>query len=220
MSQTGFARQPLDTIIARYNRVAPWYRYLEWTVLLAPGFRRRAARRLGLRPGQSVLEVGCGTGRNLGVLRAGVGPDGEVIGVDATAGMLAEARKLIERRGWRNVALVEADAATLTLDRQVDAVYFALSYSVMPDRDAALDRAWHALRPGGRLAIMDAGIPDSPLGRILAPAAEVVATLFPGDPYSRPWDDLKRLAPDVTTERFQLDLYFVCVARKPSVATA
>jgi ubiquinone/menaquinone biosynthesis C-methylase UbiE len=215
MSQTSFVRQPLDTVVARYDRIAPWYRYLEWTVLLAPGFRRRAAQRLGLRPGQSVLEIGCGTGRNLGVLRAGVGSDGEVLGVDATPGMLAEARKLIERRGWKNVSLVQADAATLTLDRQVDAVYFSLSYSVMPDREAALDRAWQALAPGGRLAIMDAGIPDSLLGRILGPAGEVVATLFPGDPYSRPWDDLRRLTPDVITERFQLDIYFVCVVCKP-----
>jgi demethylmenaquinone methyltransferase/2-methoxy-6-polyprenyl-1,4-benzoquinol methylase len=218
MSQTSFVRQPLDTVIARYNRVAPWYRYLEWTVLLAPGFRRRAAQRLALSPGQCVLEVGCGTGRNLAVLRAGVGPEGEVIGVDATPGMLAEAGKLIERRGWANVALVQADAATLTLDRQVDAVYFSLSYSAMPDRDAALERAWRALRPGGTLAIMDAGLSDNVLGRILAPAAELIATAFPGDPYSRPWDDLRRLTPAVTTERFQLGLYFVCVARKPALA--
>jgi len=37
MSQASFVRQPLDSVIARYNRVAPLYRNLEWTVLLAPG---------------------------------------------------------------------------------------------------------------------------------------------------------------------------------------
>jgi hypothetical protein len=61
---------------------------------------------------------------------------------------------------------------------------------------------------------MDAGIPDTRLGRLLVPAAEVVATLFPGDPYSEPWKDLTRLSPSVQIERYQFDLYFVCTARK------
>jgi ubiquinone/menaquinone biosynthesis C-methylase UbiE len=215
VSRSGFVRQPLDTVIARYSRVAPLYRYLEWTILLAPGFRRRAVQRLELRPGQRVLEVGCGTGRNLRLLSDGVGSGGKVIGVDATPSMLAQARKLIGRHCLTNVRLVQADAAQLELDEQVDVAYFSLSYSVMPDRDASLDRAWEALRPGGLLAIMDAGIPDSRLGRVLGPAAEVVATVFPGDPYSRPWEDLRRLSPTVETQRFQSDLYFVCSVRKP-----
>jgi hypothetical protein len=84
----------------------------------------------------------------------------------------------------------------------------------MPDRDGALDRAWEALRPGGLLAVMDAGMPDSRLGRILGRPAELVATLFPGDPYSRPWEDLRRLTSTVTTERFQLGLYFLCTVRR------
>jgi hypothetical protein len=62
---------------------------------------------------------------------------------------------------------------------------------------------------------MDAGIPDNRLGRLLSPAAEVIATVFPGDPYSEPWRDLARLSPSVQTERFQFDLYFICTARKP-----
>jgi demethylmenaquinone methyltransferase/2-methoxy-6-polyprenyl-1,4-benzoquinol methylase len=215
MSRSSFARQPLGRVIARYDRIAPWYRYLEWTILLAPGFRRRAVQQLQLHGGQRVLEVGCGTGRNLGLLRETVGAPGEVIGVDAAPGMLAETRKLIARRGWDNVSLIHADAASLTLETPVDVVYFSLSYSVMPDREGALDCAWRALNPGGRLAIMDAAIPEKGLGRVLEPAAELVATVFPGDPYTRPWEDLARLSPAVTTRRFQFGMYFVCSVEKP-----
>ena len=160
------------------------------------------------------MEVGCGTGRNMALLREAVGSEGEVIGVDASAGMLAEAQKMISRSSWQNVVLIHEDAAKLAFDQPVDVAYFSLSYSVLPDRDAALDAAWNAVRPGGRLAVMDAGIPDNRLGRLLAPAAEVVATVFPGDPYSEPWKDLARLSPTVQTERFQFSLYFICIAQK------
>ena len=215
VTRSTFVRQPLDEVVARYDRFAPWYRYLEWTILLAPGFRRRAVQRIGLRPGEGIVEMGCGTGRNLALLREAVGSDGQVIGVDASPGMLAEARKVVAHGGWDNVSLVNADAAALTLDEQVDAAYFSLSYSVMPDRSAALDRAWETVRPGGRLVVMDAGIPREGVAKLLGPLAEIVATAFPGDPYSEPWNDLMRLSESVATERFQAGMYFVCTARKP-----
>lgn len=214
MTRSTFVRPPLEKVVARYNRFAPWYRYLEWTILLAPGFRRRAVERIGLRAGERVVEVGCGTGRNLALLREAVGSAGEVIGVDASPGMLAQARKVVADGGWNNVSLVNADAAVLTLDEPVDAAYFSLSYSVMPDRSAALDRAWEAVRLGGRLVVMDAGIPKEGAAKLLGPLAEVVATAFPGDPYSEPWNDLRRLSRSVATERFQAGMYFVCTARK------
>lgn len=172
--------------------------------------RRRAVTRLGLSGGDTVLEVGCGTGRNLPLLVGAVGPQGHVIGVDASAGMLAEAGRLAARRRWGNVELLHGDAAEMDIDSQVDAVLFSLSYSVLPEREPVLQRAWDFVRPGGRLLVMDAGLPANALGRFLAPFAERVATAFPGDPYSRPWEDLARLSNSVRTEFFQRGTYFVC----------
>jgi ubiquinone/menaquinone biosynthesis C-methylase UbiE len=215
IARSTFVRQPLARVASRYDRMARWYRFAGPLILLAPGFRRKAVGRLGLQRGDTVLEVGCGTGRNLALLCDAVGDHGRVIGVDASAGMLAQARQLATRQGWKNVSLIYQDAAELALENQVDAVFFSLSYSVLPDRARVLQKAWQALRPGGRLVIMDAGLPASPLGRALGPFGEAIATVFPGDPYSQPWEDLKAISDTVTTERFQLGIYFICRVVKP-----
>jgi ubiquinone/menaquinone biosynthesis C-methylase UbiE len=55
--------------------------------------------------------------------------------------MLANAQKVVSRHGWENVTLVCEDAAKLSLDEPVDAAYFSLSYSVLPERAPVLDRA-------------------------------------------------------------------------------
>ncbi len=91
-----------------------------------------------------------------------VGPNGTVIAVDASEGMLAEARKLMERHGWSNVQLLRQDAAQLQLDGDVDAVLFSLSYSVIPEPGPALARAWKLLRPSARVVVMDMGLRATP----------------------------------------------------------
>jgi demethylmenaquinone methyltransferase/2-methoxy-6-polyprenyl-1,4-benzoquinol methylase len=218
MARSTFVRQPLTRVASRYDRMARWYRFAGPLILLAPGFRRKAVGRLGLKPGDTVLEVGCGTGRNLALLHEAVGAEGVVIGVDASDGMLAQARQLATRKGWSNVRLLHQDAAELDLQDRGDAVFFSLSYSVLPDRATVLQKAWQALRPGGRLVIMDAGLPASPLGRVLGPIGEAIATIFPGDPYSQPWEDLKIISDTVDTERFQLGIYFICKITKPGTS--
>jgi ubiquinone/menaquinone biosynthesis C-methylase UbiE len=69
--------------------------------------------KLGLRAGDRVLDIACGTGLGFAALESALGPDGEIVGVDFTPEMLARAARHIARRGWSNVRLVEADARTL-----------------------------------------------------------------------------------------------------------
>ena len=215
MSRSTFVRQPLRRVTRRYDRMARWYRAAEITILLPHRLRHKAVQRLALRPGETVLEIGCGTGRNLPLLCDTVGDDGQVIGVDASSGMLARAQQWVTRHHRQNVRLLHQDAAELTLPSQVDAALFSLSYSVLPDRETVLQKTWEALRPDGRLVIMDAGLPASPLGRLLGPVGEAIATIFPGDPYSQPWEDLTSLSQTVQSEWFQLGIYFICTIRKP-----
>jgi ubiquinone/menaquinone biosynthesis C-methylase UbiE len=207
-------RKPLSAITKQYDRVARLYSTLEPLYLIFPIARRKAVAALELRPGDTVLEIGAGSGRNFPYLVEAVGPSGTVIGVDASTGMLAEARKLIERKGWQNVELLQQDGAQLEVDRDLDGVLFSLSYSVLPEPRPALARAWERLRPSGRVVVMDLGLTEGGPRRLLGPVARLLTKLAPGDPYSNPWEDLAAYGP-VETERFLLRLYYVSSVAKP-----
>jgi ubiquinone/menaquinone biosynthesis C-methylase UbiE len=207
-------RKPLDYVVSRYDRAAPFYRtVVEPLFLISPTARRKATAALGLKPGDVVLEIGAGTGRNLDYLVRAVGPTGKVIAVDASPGMLAQARRLVERRGWSNVKLLQQDAALLDIDEDLDGVLFSLSWSVLPDPRPALARAWERLRPSAKVVVMDVGLTHAPLRGVLRPVANLLVKLGPGDPWSRPWDDLAAYGP-VATERFRMGLYYVCAVEK------
>src|SRR5262245_36912971 len=77
-------------ITHRYDRLAKLIPLFDWLFFQPPGFRRNAIERLALAHGDRVLEIGCGTGRNLPLLRKAVGAAGSVYGVDISAGMLAK----------------------------------------------------------------------------------------------------------------------------------
>jgi demethylmenaquinone methyltransferase/2-methoxy-6-polyprenyl-1,4-benzoquinol methylase len=198
---------------AQYDRVARWYSVFEPAYLIFPPARRRATVALNLKPGDVVLEIGAGTGRNFPYLLEAVGPTGTVIGVDASAGMLAEARKLVDREGWPNVQLLRQDAAQLQLDRDVDGVLFSLSYSALPEPRPALARAWERLHPGGHVVVMDLGLTEGGFARLLGPIARLLLKFTPGDPYSDPWSDLAGYG-KVRTKRFLLGLFYVSAVTK------
>lgn len=114
-------------------------------------------RALGLRPGDTVLDAGCGTGRALPALRAAVGAAGTVVGVDLTAAMLAEAVRAGRREAG---ALLLADAARLPLRTgALDAVFAAGMVSHLADPVAGVREWARVVRPGGTLALFH------PIGR-------------------------------------------------------
>ncbi|MFQ5433407.1 MAG: methyltransferase domain-containing protein [Anaerolineae bacterium] len=80
------------------------------------GVRKRTMKQLRLKPGQTVLDVACGTGENFRFILEQIGPTGTLIGTDFSAGMLAQARRKVEKNDWQNVHLLHADARALSLE--------------------------------------------------------------------------------------------------------
>jgi ubiquinone/menaquinone biosynthesis C-methylase UbiE len=203
-------------IVRRYDRLARILPLFDWLFFQPPSFRRKAAQHLRLRPGDRVLEVGCGTGRNLPYLREVVGRTGHVYGVDISPGMLAKAHELCEREQWTNIDLLEQDALDFAPSAPLDGVMFGLSYNTMPHHLAVLHHVWTLLRPGGTLVIMDAKLPDGAGGRMILPfSLWLMKRTMLGNPLIKPWEDLAQLAGNIEMHQFMFGSWYICRAVKP-----
>jgi ubiquinone/menaquinone biosynthesis C-methylase UbiE len=156
-------------------------------------YRRLAVDALALRTGDTVVEIGCGTGANLALLRAKVGDGGHVVGVDLSEAMLAEARAKVDANGWRNVALIRTDAASFEFPPAVDGILSVLALTLVPEYDEVIARGAEALRPGGRWVVFDLKLPEWPAWLV---DVGVVATRSYGvdrDMAMRhPWESIQR----------------------------
>ncbi|PHP68778.1 SAM-dependent methyltransferase [Zhengella mangrovi] len=115
--------------------------------------------------GGTVLEVGCGTGRNLAAVAARY-PSAQLYGIDISAEMLKSAGRTLDRAGAGNrTRLAVGDATALDTGRQFavarfDRVFISYAVSMIPDWEAAIAEAISVLRPGGSLHIVDFGQQD------------------------------------------------------------
>jgi ubiquinone/menaquinone biosynthesis C-methylase UbiE len=138
-------------------------------VASAPGvrsWRARAVETLGLSPGETVVEMGCGTGANFPALREAVGPGGRVVGVDLVPAMLRQARARIDRAGWENVHVVRGDATQPPLG-EADALLSTFLVGMLEDPTGAVRDWLTRVRPGGRITLLNAERSDRLVARPL-----------------------------------------------------
>jgi phosphatidylethanolamine/phosphatidyl-N-methylethanolamine N-methyltransferase len=139
-----------DFVARVYENIA-WGYDLVFGPTLHPG-RVDAIKRMGIKPGDRVLEVGVGTGINADLYPA----DCAVTGIDLSSSMLEKARERVARKGVRNVRLLQMDAANLKFaDDSFDIVYAPYVISVVPDPVAVTREMRRVCRPGGRIVILN-----------------------------------------------------------------
>lgn len=122
--------------------------------------RQNTVAKVGLKKGDTVLDIACGFGVNFENLRHAVGKNGKIIGFDYTQGMLdAAKRKYLDKLEWKNVELIQGDAAELDLpEGSVDGIISTLGISAIPRHFIALQKAKNVLKPGKNMVILDANL--------------------------------------------------------------
>jgi len=148
-----------------FDRVAGNYDALNsvMTAGMHHRWRERAADRTGLGPGDSALDVCCGTGDLALELSCRVAPDGRVIGCDFSEPMLDLARDKALSRQAQGVRFEWADALALPYDgERFDAVTVGFGVRNLADLDRGLRELARVLKPGGRLVILEITQPTRP----------------------------------------------------------
>lgn len=189
-----------DGVRGLYSTLAEDYDVLSsvYRLLGAGRLALRGIDALGLQAGDTVVDLGCGTGTYLPRLAEEVGPSGRVVGVDLSPEMLAQARDRVS--GLEQVELVEADIRTFELPAELDAALATFALEMVPAYDQVIARVCRVLRPArGRIAVM--GLRESEAWpRWLVRVGVALARPFGVDEaYTdhRPWEAIRQYADEV-----------------------
>jgi len=149
-------------IIKAYSQRASSYNFqlrlfdlFSWFGFNIPAWRRKAISALNLKPGNMVVDIGCGTGNNFALLQQLIGPNGTIIGIDLSEDMILQAQYRLDKNKWENVKLVCSDVTQFDFPPNVDAVISTYALTLIPDCGQVISNAGKALVPGGKLVILD-----------------------------------------------------------------
>jgi ubiquinone/menaquinone biosynthesis C-methylase UbiE len=155
-------------------------------------WQRLAVGKLELQPGETAIDVACGTGLNFPLLEAGIGPRGRIIGIDLSPEMLAQARERVAAAGWENVTLIETAVESAEIAAQADGALFSFTHDVLQSPQAVANVVSH-LRPGARVASVGGKFAarwNLPVNLFVRRAARSYVTTLRG--FDRPWRELER----------------------------
>jgi SAM-dependent methyltransferase len=164
-------------------------------------WREQLVRRLDVRPGDTVLDVGCGTGLCMPGLQNKIGPAGTIVGIDAAQDMLDLAALRVSENRWENVHLVAAPVADAAITVTADAALFCAVHDVMQS-PAAIANVFAHLRPGAAVAAIGGKWPAPwlwPLRYWVADLHAPFITDFTG--FDQPWRLLAAHVPDLTVQQ-------------------
>lgn len=180
------------------------------------GFRQIAVTALPLRPGETVLDVGCGTGLCFGLLLGKAGSHGHIVGIDESPEMVRLAQERVMRAGWPNVTVIQARAEDADLAVTADAALFCAVHDILQSQ-RGLRNIVAQLRPGAAIAAIG--------GKWAAPwlvglNAQVMLLHSPYvrslAGFSRPWAHLERLIEGVQVRELAFGAGYLLTGRTPA----
>ena len=195
-----------ERAIRRYRKHAAGY---DASAERTEPLRRRTIAKLALRPGDTALDVGCGTGLSFDLLVAGIGPRGRLIGIEQSPEMIAIARQRVAARGWSNVTLFEAPIEDVAVPGPLTALLFNFVHDVLQS-PPALARIFAAAAPGARVACQGMKLFPwwaAPLNLFVLAKARPYMTTFSN--LARPWTALEPHVPRLECETTMFGMGYI-----------
>src|SRR5262245_34833630 len=129
--------------LTQRQRMARYYKFhskiydtTRWMFLFG---RNRIIQDLAIRPGETVIDIGCGTGGNVEAVQTRLEGRGQISGVDCSPAMLSRASRLSHRTGWANVDVFDYEYGTVPVNEgKTDVVLMSYSLSMIPAWQQAL----------------------------------------------------------------------------------
>jgi ubiquinone/menaquinone biosynthesis C-methylase UbiE len=203
-----------EHLIQTYRKKARHYD-LTSRLYPVPGYPQRAQRiqtvqALRLRPGDTVVDMACGTGLNFALLQRAVGPRGRIIGVDLTDAMLAHAQLRVDANGWSNVSLVQSDATSFEFPAGVGGIMSTYALSQVPEVAEVIAHGAAALSEGRRWAVLDLKVPDRTPGWLTQLGTATVRPFAWIDEWvmRRPWAAIRTAMQDELADPSWTELFF------------
>jgi demethylmenaquinone methyltransferase/2-methoxy-6-polyprenyl-1,4-benzoquinol methylase len=178
----------------------------------------RAIELLHLQQGDSVIDLGCGTGLSFPRLIEQIGPEGRLIGVDLTLEMLESAKQRIKQSDWNNIELIQSDIANFDFPEGVKAVLSVGAFGYIANYDQVIEKASQTLIPGGRIVILDGKMPEHwPLWLFkifvwFFRPFQLNLDYFTG----HPWESVERFFEEATLEELYGGLMYISSGTAPS----
>jgi demethylmenaquinone methyltransferase/2-methoxy-6-polyprenyl-1,4-benzoquinol methylase len=182
------------------------------------GYRRAIVEALALHRGDVVLDVGCGTGLCFPMLVEKVGSQGGVVGIDASAEMVAVARDRVARESWGNVEVVQAPIADAPLPADADAALLCAVHDILQSPEA-LRKVMESLRPGAQV-VAGGGkwAPPWMVGLNLQVQALHAPYVNSFAGFERPWNHLGRFIDDLRVRNLAFGTGYVATGQYAGAA--
>ena len=204
----------------REKKTPPLYvRVLSWVIRPFPDFdfsfikpvRQRAVELLNLKPGDRVLDVGCGPGGSFPFLVPAVGSSGKVVGVEISPEVSFNARKRIARNRWENVEVIEAAAQEVHLTGTFDGLLMFAAADVYASEEA-LENILPHVKGDARVAAFGAKFSSNYLARVFNPFLEFLFKLISPTtprPDYEPWRLLAKYVEGLEVKEYFFGLMFL-----------